>query len=71
MKKYVSLHLLEKVLSVLKREKRYGVCEHPNVSTPAIVVRFTPLAIFIRNSQYVVGITFRVTRLIPRVCVER
>lgn len=67
----ISIYSLEKVFAVLESEKRYGICEHPYVSAPAIIIRFAPFPVFVGNGKNIVGKTFRVTRLIPCVRVDR
>lgn len=42
-------YLLEIIGIVLVSEERNRVCEHPDVTATAIVVRFRPFTIFVTN----------------------
>lgn len=63
-------HSLEEVSIVDVAEEGDGVCQHPNISTPAIVVRFRPSSILVSHCQYLVLLPFRVRRFVQRVRVK-
>lgn len=61
---------LEEVSIVDVAEEGDGVGQHPNISTPAIVIRFRPSAILVSHCQYLVLLPFRVRRFVQRVRVK-
>lgn len=60
---------LEKVGSVGKSEERYRIGHHPDVSSPAVEVRFAPFSVFIRDAEDFVVVTISVGRFVCRVRV--
>lgn len=68
--KRIRRHSLEEVSIVDVAEEGDGVGQHPNISTPAIVVRLRPSSILVSHRQYLVLLSFRVRGLVQRVRVK-
>ena len=52
--------LLENILPIFKTKKWHRVSHHPNVTTPAVVVRLGPGSVLITNSEDFIGRTISV-----------
>jgi len=64
------VYSLEEVSIVDVSEEGYGVGQHPDIATPAVVIRFRPSAILVFHCQDFVLLPFRVRAFVQRISVE-
>lgn len=61
--KETTKYLLEEIRSIFVAKKWHGICQHPDIATAAIIIRFRPSSIFIFDRKYFIHFTLRAVRV--------